>query len=57
MGRLEDPRDAPDRTGRQGFSTARQACGRLIVAHADSGRNAAGAAIYVLFIAVLFREY
>ena len=56
MGRLEDIRDAPDRSSRARFSMARQAFGRLIVARADSGRNAASATIYVLFIPVVFRE-
>ncbi len=56
MGRLEDPLGTPGRAGRRVFSMARQDCGRLIVARADSGRNAAGAAIYVLFFPVVFRE-
>ncbi len=56
MGRLEDHGDAPGRTGWHAFSMARQAHCRLIVARDYSGRNAAGAAIYLLFIRLVFRE-
>jgi hypothetical protein len=57
MGRLEDPREPSGRTGRRDFSTARQACGKLIVACVESGLNPAGTTIYVLFIPIVFREY
>ena len=50
MGRLEAPAMRRIAPAGGGFSTTREACGRLIVARADSGRNAAGTAIYVLFI-------